>query len=908
MRLAGQNEVNAAVEGTASSVVTTVSIVRRPRDLELDSELMEAELCRLEGIAVESLVVVKPADSHTHETVIIPIAAEEADSADTDGDPDGALEPLLLPGTARADADSGPPMQMSACAPALLSLPFAAFPPCCLLVFSACRALTQLPIAVDVVVPPDGQPGQEITLQLGGLPVTVTLPLSIVAGQRVQVAVPLPAIETIVETRGSGSSIWVQIHALIYKDIIITLGCRRQPGLRGCFSLKCLELVFYVLLFMIMAGIALWNSFLYSVNQSEGGACSTGALNLSYTATSETGWDYIDADVGQGYSEQGPIQSPYGSNYHHPYSGYGHYGYNIDTTQIIRSCDVAAVANRLVHFGADHRDSNAVWSSCEEGEGWREDSSGSCWLDIISHGYTQRYDSAARTGSPTCGLTRELAQNIWFTEAPAGSAKLSQFRLFPEASGLQFTQNGRPAVSFVPVEAGQVNARVIAAQTEVRDSSSQDVCATRRRNNLDALNLVDTFNESALWIQRMIPSFALELRQTLLRPESVRLYYTVRLWTWQQDDYYRRPFEYLSPYYLSEPMGYNRESAWHCSKIHVCLSGTVTSGADRDLQAIVSAMSNTVLRTVVPSGPALKVRIVPMPPMPFSPFLADTRPSPTLVPWFVMYPLLTMLPVPSLAAMLASEQEHGLIDVYRSEGGRLDAYVLGNGLFCFIYSICFSTGFVLVMQSSGATDGDSAVHMPGPEVAMLVVCGAFAQTGFVCFIGLVVFKRARNSAIFGVLSVLMTSVLAMIITMLTQGATLPLPPLLFPPIAYARTACMMLWRGGGAEFERGLLILMVDALLYFGAAVAYLAWPSGLARRALGKRRLQSTDTEMLDFVTTGGGVSELFNGDDDVEAERLRVHQAGGAPIGDSAIVMDRLVKNYTAVSNGRSVSSQLQ
>ena len=39
-----------------------------------------------------------------------------------------------------------------------------------------------------------------------------------------------------------------------------------------------------------------------------------------------------------------------------------------------------------------------------------------------------------------------------------------------------------------------------------------------------------------------------------------------------------------------------------------------------------------------------------------------------------MYPLLTMLLIPTLAAMLASEKEKGLLDMVKMEGGRTDAF------------------------------------------------------------------------------------------------------------------------------------------------------------------------------------------------------------------------------------------
>ena len=115
-----------------------------------------------------------------------------------------------------------------------------------------------------------------------------------------------------------------------------------------------------------------------------------------------------------------------------------------------------------------------------------------------------------------------------------------------------------------------------------------------------------------------------------------------------------------------------------------------------------------------------------------------------------------MLLVPSLAFMLASEKEKGLFEMIRMQGGRADSFFLGNWLFVFAYSLAFSGLFVLTIEFSGAADEPSDVALPAGRVTSLVVAWAIAQTGFVFFVGLVMFARARHAALFCVVSMILS--------------------------------------------------------------------------------------------------------------------------------------------------------
>ena len=89
--------------------------------------------------------------------------------------------------------------------------------------------------------------------------------------------------------------------------------------------------------------------------------------------------------------------------------------------------------------------------------------------------------------------------------------------------------------------------------------------------------------------------------------------------------------------------------------------------------------------------------------------------------WLIMMPMLTMQLIPSLASMLAMEKEEGLLEMVKTEGGTLSAYLLGNYLFCLVYSTVFSSMFIMVLYFSGANE-DPNVQLPwfGTIVTILI--------------------------------------------------------------------------------------------------------------------------------------------------------------------------------------------
>ena len=104
-------------------------------------------------------------------------------------------------------------------------------------------------------------------------------------------------------------------------------------------------------------------------------------------------------------------------------------------------------------------------------------------------------------------------------------------------------------------------------------------------------------------------------------------------------------------------------------------------------------------------------------------------------------------------------------------------------------------------------------------------------------------------------------------------------------------------------------MLCLDGALYFALAVAHTLAPTGvlsqLALRLDPRNKSAGSEVEM-DVVMTGGGVSELFLGDDDVVLEREQVCSSDSSIVAESSIVCRQLVKNFRAVSNGRQVTKR--
>jgi hypothetical protein len=195
----------------------------------------------------------------------------------------------------------------------------------------------------------------------------------------------------------------------------------------------------------------------------------------------------------------------------------------------------------------------------------------------------------------------------------------------------------------------------------------------------------------------------------------------------------------------------------------------------------------------------LDTTYVPMPYLKFA--RRDIEDIPNF--WLIMMPMLTMQLIPALASMLAMEKEEGLMEMIATEGGRTDAYFLGNYIFCFVYSAMFSSLFILVLYFSGANENPN-VQLPWDATVLTILVWAHAQTCFCGFLGFAIFSRARHAAICGVLVIPLCSIAGWVITAFAKSNSISWMCYILPPLAYSRTVGMLLMFGGGAEFATGL--------------------------------------------------------------------------------------------------------
>ena len=414
------------------------------------------------------------------------------------------------------------------------------------------------------------------------------------------------------------------------------------------------------------------------------------------------------------------------------------------------------------------------------------------------------------------------------------------------------------------------------------------------------------------------PAFAIELSESVVRDEAVTLHYGVRMWS----SHHFQRFEFLRSSVAPVQCGSTPQCTFQrqvdvvsgtSSRARAVEDGVSETREDEQLRKIISAVSNSVMRTVVGPNASLSNTVVPMPEFTYwssrrSANSGDTQQVRSV--WLIMYPLLTMLLIPTLTAMLASEKENGLLDMIKMEGCRVESFFLGNWAFVFGYSFAFTGLFVLTMEISGAVEGESIVRMPGWPVFKLLVLWAHAQTGFVHFLGTVTLSKSRHAALFGAFCVIISTMCGWLLTMLEANheiAAAPLPGwcLMIPPLAYVRTVGVMLWYGAGEEFERGTWYLALDGFLYFAVAIGYSLWPEGGGRLLIKRLRPESdaaAPCTVTNVVSTGGG-TPFASEDESVIAESE--HAANLAP-GGAAILIKGLVKDFSAVSNGKTVTKR--
>eukprot|EP01043_Picozoa_sp_COSAG02_P022369 COSAG02_NODE_1161_length_14173_cov_8.154469_7_plen_990_part_00 len=827
MRLhAAQNDLNAAVEGLGNDV-TRISIVQRQKNQSVEQSTDDEVLVILDGLEtsdVAGLEVILPEETEEHETVIVPLGdSDETNAAES---ATIVMEQLILPAETTFGGD-GPRADQSA---------------------------VQM---VDVVVPLDAEPGMEISLTIGARDVRIPLPMAAEPGSRIQVAVPLPQAEA--DGRHSAAeidptTIWQQAFAVAWKNFHLTLTCRREPGLRGCFNLKCCELTCYLIIFGIMSSLALLNTFVAEEEDSWDPDLAND-IDIAATATycpngvqSAMMQDTYDSEyttfTGLSAGPIGAARVSYDRNHYGRYDGtgvpacfenddcdYDDYGGSVlqrcgaPRQTCANTCDLAAIASMLSSYSHRHRDSgNVMWTSCDESA---QDSS--CWVSIIRDraqhprgrsSLVQDQDGYYSQGSisPNCGAhevrvadgecTSDLGvrndhyphewasglpcrklQSIWVSSSDGHGTPSSQLNLFPR-SGMNWKQastleghaaDGRNKyddifIQFLSVPDGEINSRVLNAQSEIRLHSKdiRQTCPNRqydetlRSGQLFEGTAQASEQAAAEYIYGRLPAFALELKENRISEEAVVMHYTARIWSYDSErssSYSSFSWSHVYYYIHNE---YNHYVEDGCQQMPSRQCGPLADDINLDLQVqgIISAVSNSLLRTVVGEGVSLQVRMVPMPPVRFNlegdpqaEIARRGQNNDSLMLWIILFPIITMLLIPSLCSLLASDKETGMLETIQLEGGRVDSYFIGTAGFCFCYIVVFSATFMITLIGSGAGDSGSGVHLPALGSIILIVSGAVAQTGFVLFVGFCgygVISKARNAALYGIMVILMS--------------------------------------------------------------------------------------------------------------------------------------------------------
>ena len=175
---------------------------------------------------------------------------------------------------------------------------------------------------VDMVVPIDSQPGQQVLIEIGGEKISVSIPTDAQPGSSIQIPVPLPqvqsselqmTIEGLDNAFGANHippvSIAHQTYAVVWKNAVLAFGCRRAPGFKGCLNCKCVELFCYISLFVVMALVAVVHMWILTfVEGMERQAMEMGVDRFCFDGVSHVvfergfGWAPGEADPDDRYN------------------------------------------------------------------------------------------------------------------------------------------------------------------------------------------------------------------------------------------------------------------------------------------------------------------------------------------------------------------------------------------------------------------------------------------------------------------------------------------------------------------------------------------------------------------------------------------------------------------------------
>lgn len=339
-----------------------------------------------------------------------------------------------------------------------------------------------------------------------------------------------PGLDDIITLdRAAPVGIPAQTYAIVWKNLVLAFRCSQAEHgwFAGRCNWKCMELVFYFALFLIMAVVAVAHTVVvvYLSPVPADMYCEDGVLHKIF----EKGhaWEERDVDSSSSYSYGGhcrytndgycdePGTCPAGTDfidcdYTAPLHDYQFSSCN-RTAVSVEMLGVAARALASAPAPNRHR-----WTvSCDERE--RNLHGGSCWADLVKSSVPELYtaETPSMRGSygpitaqnvESCAQTRIneyvplsgeshsawcaanpgdggcLPQaDVWFTDATApGSTSFAELNLFSgnsaaelgwsEASSTYFTQG--ITMQFREISSGQINARVLEGQKYNRDHTA----------------------------------------------------------------------------------------------------------------------------------------------------------------------------------------------------------------------------------------------------------------------------------------------------------------------------------------------------------------------------------------------------------------------------------------------------
>ena len=324
-----------------------------------------------------------------------------------------------------------------------------------------------------------------------------------------------------------------------------------------------------------------------------------------------------------------------------------------------------------------------------------------------------------------------------------------------------------------------------------------------------------------------------------------------------------------------------------------------------DLFMLENTMANAVLhsqdkfgvdgRTVV-DGPDTRIEasFVAMPQLTY----ADNAGVGKTNIQILLFPLTTMILLPSVAQLYTMEREEGLLHVMEMASMQVSSYWAGMYVFTLLYTFTYSILYV----ATGYVFGLNAFTYPpiGLYILMLLVW-SHAQAGIAMFCS-AVFTKARMATIVVVLAVLLTSVSGYVIT--NAMDVWPVWLYVYLPFAYTSAASNLMVYNGGANFYTALAALFFGGSFLIGLVIvdfrvklkdAFVRKVAGMIRAARQPKTDKGGDgggdsIAMSSFSTETASAEQE---DDDVRREREKV-ESGDRSGGDAAITINKMKKEF--------------